>query len=182
MKLIEQILYLRQDLCSDRTCVLIRIVASSSSLRDAQSPGALEMKPAEMHTWRQGCLAAASTFHERPWPCDWTGSLESGVSSARVAEHVIRSGRLAQPFQGLRICSRPVPPFEDITRDDLDHMRVVIAEPVVNEVAYFQADCMQQLTRDRHLSNLGDLMRAVRHGHVHDFIKFNNLWPWPCRL
>jgi hypothetical protein len=37
---------------------------------------------------------------------------------------------------------------------------------------------VQQLSRDRHLPNLGDLMRAVRHGHVHYFINFNNLWLW----
>jgi hypothetical protein len=37
---------------------------------------------------------------------------------------------------------------------------------------------VQQFSRDRHLPNLGDLMRAVRHGHVHYFINFNNLWLW----
>ena len=140
------------------------------------------MKPAEVHARRQRCSAAASTFHANPRPCPWIGSLESRVPTAPVAEHVVRSRRLAQPLQGFRICSRPVPPFEDIARDDLDHMRVVIAEPVVNEVAHFQADRVQQLNRDRHLSNFGDLMRAVRHGHVQNLINFNSLWPWSCRL
>jgi hypothetical protein len=89
---------------------------------------------------------------------------------------------LAQPFQCFRIRSCPVPPLEDVARDDLNHRRIMVAEPVVDEVAHLQADGVQQFSRDRHLPNLGDLMRAVRHGHVHYFINFNNLWPWQPAL
>ncbi len=44
-----------------------------------------------------------------PWPRVRIGSLESRLSIAPVAEHVVWGRRLAQPLQGLRICSCPVP-------------------------------------------------------------------------
>ena len=137
------------------------------------------MNPAEMHALGVSVpLSRLPRSIQARSQCAWVGSLGSRVSIAPVREHVVWGRWLAQPFQCFRIRSCPIPPLEDVARDDLNHRRVMVAEPVVDEVAHLQADGVQQFSRDRHLPNLGDLMRAVRHGHVHYFINFNNLWLW----
>ena len=58
----------------------------------------------------------------------------------------------------------------------------MLAESEVNVVAGFQADSVQQLTRDRYLPDPCDLVWPIRHGHVNDLINFNRLLVGPHTL
>jgi hypothetical protein len=79
---------------------------------------------------------------------------------------------LAEAFKGLRICSGLISPRDDIARDDLDHTRVMAAEPEVDVITQVQADSTQQLRRDGYLPHLGDPVRTIRRGHMMILIIF----------
>ena len=92
--------------------------------------------------------------------------------SPTVRRSVVGPRWLTEAFKGLRVCAGLISPRDDDARDDLDHTRVMAAEPKVDFITQVQAHRTQQLCRDSYLPYLGDLVRAIRRGHVMILIIF----------